>query len=143
MLATLYTLALGLIVAAFVEIGIYTFFKEPEWTEAFFDQSACTEAEIEKRTNALNTQHERMKRFQGLVSILSLIFSTVLLALSLTLSARIGVLGDGILLGGVFVLIYGVGFGILTKARVLRFVVVTASLAIALVLGYLKFVPHN
>jgi hypothetical protein len=143
MLAMIYTLALGLIVCAFVEIGLYTFLKEPEspWPDGY--EPAETYEEKQKLAERQNIYNEAIQRRNGIVTVLSLVFATALLAISLLTSARLGVLSNGILLGGVFTLLYGVGLGIRTGGRILRFVVATISLVVALALGYIKFVPHS
>ncbi len=49
-------------------------------------------------------------------------------------------LSNGILLGGLFTMLYGVGWGLASGNSVTRFLVLVAALAVSLVLGYLKFV---
>ncbi len=49
-------------------------------------------------------------------------------------------LSNGILLGGVFTMIYAVGMTVSSNASVLRFVVVAVALAVTVAIGYLKFV---
>jgi len=144
MLTTIYTFALGLIVAAFTEIGIYTFVKDPpsDMSDYFVDHTTATEAELKEREEKRETHRDQMRRFHCTVSTLSLIFATALLAVSLNLPSKLVILSDGVLLGGVFSLVFGVGLGIHTGEKVFRFVVAAASMIIALSLGYLKFVPH-
>jgi len=50
------------------------------------------------------------------------------------------VVSSGLLLGGVFTMIYGIGWIAFTGTSVLRFLVMTAALAVTLVLGYVRFV---
>ena len=123
-------------------IGIYTFVKEPEWFETYLDYTKAPEEEIRKREAEREQYREKLKRFNTTVSILSLILSTDLLALSLSLSTRLAVLGDGILAGGVITLLYGVGLGIHSGGKTMKFAVASLSLVIVLGVGYFRFVPH-
>jgi hypothetical protein len=74
-----------------------------------------------------------------MVSLLSLVLATLLLVIALQLSRRFGVLADGLLLGGVFTLLCGVGAGIGGGGRIAKFVVAGVGLLLTLVLGYVKF----
>jgi hypothetical protein len=140
MLANIYIVALGLIVCAFVEIGIFTFLKEPEnlWV------NACPPGETEEEKAEFARRQEIAQQNSNhrmtTVSVLSLLFSTALLAIALLSSAKLSVLNNGILLGGVFTLLCGVGIGIYSGRKSIRFLVATFSLVVALTLGYLKFV---
>jgi hypothetical protein len=49
------------------------------------------------------------------------------------------VISNGLLLGGVFTMLYGVGWIIATDVSKARFVVMTIALVITLVLGYFRF----
>ena len=66
----------------------------------------------------------------------------VVLAISLLLAEHLGVIADGLLLGGIFTLLYGVGRGMDTDSNKYRFLVATIGLAVTLVLGYVKFSRH-
>ena len=48
-------------------------------------------------------------------------------------------LSNGILLGGVFTMIYAVGMAFSADTSLVRFGVVTAALAVTIAVGYLKF----
>jgi hypothetical protein len=69
-----------------------------------------------------------------------LIAAIIILVLSLTLLAKIKMIADGILLGGVFVALYGVIRGLMTEDPQFRFLIITIGLIVALVLGYIKFI---
>ena len=49
-------------------------------------------------------------------------------------------ISNGLLLGGGFTMLYGVGWIVATDTSVTRFVVMTVALLITLALGYLRFV---
>ena len=83
---------------------------------------------------------EESKPYNRNVSIVSLVASIIILVLSLTLLAKIKMIADGILLGGVFVTAYGIIRGLMSEDSQFRFIIVTIGLIIALVLGYIKFI---
>jgi hypothetical protein len=53
------------------------------------------------------------------------------------------VISSGLLLGGVFTMLYGVGWIAFTGTSVLRFIVITVALAITVGLGYVRFVRRG
>ena len=63
-----------------------------------------------------------------------------MLMLSLTLLKQTPTIADSVLLGGVLTLGYSVIRGFGSNDDKVRFLVVSASLIIALILGYIKFV---
>jgi hypothetical protein len=71
--------------------------------------------------------------------IILLLCATALLAVSLFLPEHQAVLSNGILLGGVFTMIYAVGMAFSADTSLVRFGVVTAALAVTIAVGYLKF----
>ncbi|MCB0910891.1 MAG: hypothetical protein KDB60_04655 [Propionibacteriaceae bacterium] len=121
-LQVIFAFFLGLVVVAFVGIGVNTFYPEPEWTEA------------------AEAVHANWRLVTG---IILLVCATVLLAVSLLLPETQGVLSNGVLLGGVFTMVYAVGMTISSDRSVWRFVVVAAALAVTIGIGYLKFVRRR
>src|SRR5690606_25418143 len=97
---------------------------------------------------AVNAQRDRIgdemdaaRRGWGRVtSIVLIAFATLAMAASLGAAGRVPVIDNGLLMGGVFTMVYGVGWVIATDSSVARFVVLTVALAITLALGYLRFV---
>ena len=69
-----------------------------------------------------------------------ILFATLVMAVSLIRSVQLKVISNGLLLGGLFSMIYGSGWTIASRDSVARFVVITFALAITIALGYLKFV---
>ncbi|HEX5335935.1 MAG TPA: hypothetical protein VFW55_08645 [Propionicimonas sp.] len=117
-LQVIFAFFLGLVVVAFVGIGVNTFYPEPRWVDGQPDQYAG---------------------WQLTTGIVLLICATIILAVSLFLPEHQGVLSNGILLGGVFTMIYAVGMTVSSNASILRFVVVAIALAVTIAIGYLKF----
>ncbi len=149
-LQLVYTFFLGLLVALFVGIGINTFYPGPqapqypielntlgkEPTDAQLAVQRVYDVKMEKYMNEL-------KPYNRNVSIIALIASVILLAISLVYEKRIKLLADGVLLGGSFVLLYSLGRGFASGNSMYSFVGVTIGLVIVLYLGYHRFVaPH-
>lgn len=72
-------------------------------------------------------------------SVVLIVIATALMALSLALGDSMSVLSNGILLGGLFTMLYGVGWGLASGNSLTRFLVLVAALAVSVGLGYLKF----
>ena len=73
-------------------------------------------------------------------SVILIVIATILMAVALALGDSVAVLSNGILLGGLFTMLYGVGWGLASGNSVTRFVVLVVALVVSLALGYLKFV---
>lgn len=144
-----YTLFLALLIALFVGLGIDAFYPGPKAPvypiELDQIKSGCEET-LEQQTlrKEFNQAQERFtkesKPYNRNISIISLAAAIVVLVLSLTLLAKIKMIADGILLGGVFVTVYSIVRGIMSESSRFRFSVVAIGLIIAFVLGYLKFI---
>ena len=118
-LQVIFAFFLGLVVVAFIGIGVNTFYPEPVWVEGRAEQFAA---------------------WRLTTGVILLICATLILAVSVFLPERQGVLSNGLLLGGVFTMIYAVGMTVSADSSILRFVVVAIALAVTIAIGYLKFV---
>ncbi len=148
----IYTLFLAILVALFVGLGISAFYpapKAPEYPIALEMQdlqkaecnvTAETKTLREENIKAQKTYEEEFKYYNRNVSIISLIAAIIILVLSLTLLAKINMIADGILLGGVFAAGYSIIRGFMSENTQFRFIIVVIGLAIALTLGYIKFI---
>jgi hypothetical protein len=144
-----YTIFLALLVALFVGLGISAFYpgpKEPLYpVELNVDKPGCEETQELKNIRieyerANRDFSENFKSYSRNVSIISLAAAILILIASLTLLAKIKMIADGILLGGVFTTIYSIIRGLMSEDTKFRFLIVTIGLLIALVLGYIKFI---
>jgi len=149
MIKPIYTLFLALIIALFVGLGISTFHPgptAPKYPTELENVENCCEETPEQQALRIDFNQkqdqfeEEFKAYSREVSIVSLIAAIIILVLSLTLLARIKMIADGILLGGVFVTLYGIARGLMTEDPQFRFIIVTVGLIVALVLGYIKFI---
>ena len=105
--------------------------EEIQAIESLEDQQAALRAEIRDVAGG----------WARTTSIVLIILATLTMAVSLMRSPP--VLGNGLLLGGVFTMVYGVGWIISSEATVARFVVMTVALVVTLGLGYLRFVGRE
>lgn len=145
-----YTIFLALLVALFVGLGISAFYpgpKEPQYPIGLEtnEKIGCEETQEQKTIRieyerATRDFSEKFKSYSRNVSIISLAAAILILIASLTLLAKIKMIADGILLGGVFTTIYSIIRGLMSEDTKFRFLIVTIGLLIALVLGYIKFI---
>jgi hypothetical protein len=149
-------------VTAFIGIGVHTFHPSPEGPlgrrvqELNREQVAVREsrapealtpddrARLQTLREELNAAHdesrEARERWTRSTSIILITFATLVMSVSLVRAGELLVISNGLLLGGVFTMIYGVGWTVATGTSLARFVVMTMALVITLVLGYARFV---
>ena len=162
-LQTIFSLFLGLMLTAFFGVGVYTFYPSPEEDlrpqvqalsleaqqlrggrdnsqltpeeiqaiEALEDERAGLEAEIREASGVWARR----------TSVALVVLATLIMAVSLAPAPA--VLSNGLLLGGVFTMLYGVGWIIGSEANLARFAVMTVALVVTVGLGYLRFVRRQ
>jgi len=155
MLKALYVVAIGLLFAAFIGFGVNTFYPGPEspWksreyvsTPAPNANGELTEADKikQKQQQAEDKKYqEEHDLYSQNVSLIYLVLAVLIIAVSLFGLGKIAVIGDGITLGGVFVLFVGLVSSFEIDNAMYRFAGVTVGLAIILFLSYWKFVRPN
>lgn len=156
MIRYIYTFFVGLFLAVFVGTGIAVFYpsppspEPPSWYGTSYDSSktgpTLTEAEKQQEQAYMTAQrqHEKdMQHYNRNVSVIALLCAIVILTVGLAFSNKLGVVADGILLGGIFTLLYGIIRGMDTGSNKYRFLVSTVGLVTAIVLGYIKFTRHQ
>jgi hypothetical protein len=148
-----YIVFVGILLAVFVGVGIAAFYKGPENPDTPIELRFPEAKQLETTSSAYMQKQlefdEKSKDFQKQseaysrnVSIIALLASIVMLVLSLTMFKQITIIADGLLLGGVLTLAYSVIRGFGSNDDMVRFMVVSASLIVALTLGYIKFVKN-
>jgi len=161
-LQVIFSFFLGLMVTAFVGVGVYTFHSPPD--EALNQQIEDlnrAEQTIRNTRPAEELNTEDRNELQGITaernelrdavevvlepwmrstSIILILFATLVMAISLVRAEQLPVISNGLLLGGVFTMVYGVGWIVATDTSISRFIVMTVALAITLALGYIRFV---
>lgn len=140
-LQTIYSFFLGLVTVAFVGIGVYTFYPEPKYpTELQYGYNGEPTKEQQDALRAAQEAYNILRQDWALyTSIILLICATVILVISLIRSERLPVISNGLLLGGVFTMIYAVIMTMQGVQSPTRFAVVTVALITTVGIGYLKF----
>lgn len=151
--AALYTVALAALLAAFVGFGIEAAYPSPTFPEdpyaagpmmgpefpgeepspEFIEAQRKFQTEMEAYQQRLSDHHE-------VASAISLVAAVALLLASLLPQVgRLPVIGQGVALGGVLTLLYGIVLAVQTQNELLRFAAVSVGLVALLVAIYLKF----
>lgn len=161
-LQTLFAIFLGLMVTAFVGVGVYTFYPGPfeefnqriealnrerealEIAKSEPDRTAEDRAAIQAVQDRINVAQDEMRVATGdwgrRTSIILVVFATLVMAISLVRANQLPVISNGLLVGGVFSMIYGVGWIVFSDTSPMRFGVMTGALVITIALGYIRFV---
>ena len=164
-LQTIFSFFLGLMVLAFIGVGVNTFYPSPtsqnEKAQTAISRQidainaanqnksldATAQAQIKKlqdRQNALQDKIDAaMKDWARNTSIVLVLFATLVMGVSLVRSEQLRVLSNGLLLGGLFTMLYGTGWVIFSGNSTARFVVIAFALLVAMGLGYAKFVRRR
>jgi len=163
-LQTIFSFFLGLMVVAFIGVGVNTFYPPP--SEVYQveqqtlqrkmdalnikDQTTLTSseraelAELQVQQNALQDKITAADKTWGVnTSIVLVLFATFVMGISLIRSDELRVVSNGLLLGGLFTMIYGSGWVIIAGSSMARFFVILFALAITVGLGYVKFVRQR
>ena len=163
-LRTIFSFFLGLMLVAFAGVGVYTFYPPPEEFDAQIrelnrreemirDARPADQLTEEDRAQIREVTQERYALQDALrdaqrpwgrtTSIILMVVATLAMAVSLIRADQLPVISNGLLLGGVFTMLYGVGWIIATDVSKARFVVMAIALVITLALGYARFVRNG
>lgn len=163
-LQTIFSFFLGLMLTAFVGVGAYTFHPPPtalrdqvnelsrkeQAVRGFRPEEQLTAADREA-LQQLSAERERVqeerqaadREWGKSTSIIIIVLATLAMAFSLVRADQLPVLSNGLLAGGVFTMLYGIGWIIASDQSVARFIVITIALALTIVLGYFRFVRRG
>ena len=164
-LQTIFGFFLGLMVTSFVGVGVYTFYpprdrqlrdrtvslnrqeqaiRNSKAPDALTPADRARIQEIQDETAKVQDASRASGETWGRrTSIILIAFATLAMAISLIRAVQLPVISNGLLLGGVFTMIYGVGWIIVSDTSTGRFFVMTVALAITLALGYVRFVRRR
>lgn len=154
-LKIIYTIFLGIFIALFFGLGVAAFYPSPKAPEypailqneqykSVPSQQTPEQLEAQKTFDAQQKEYQAKSQvYSRDVSIITLICAVIVLVVSLLFLNKILLLSDGLMLGGVFTLIYSTIRGMMTEDVRYRFVVVSIGLLITLVLGYIKFIKKE
>jgi hypothetical protein len=149
----LYTIFIAILFALFVGVGISAFYttpKSPEYPAPLSypqppdkmtaSNSAIIQRDQEKYDRAFKQYTKDNQLYQRNVSIIALVAAIIMVVLGLTIFAKLTIIPDSLLLGGMFTLIYSIVRGFASEDEKFRFIVIAASLLIVLFLAYKKFI---
>lgn len=151
----IYTLFIGILLVLFVGFGIAAFYEEPKYPEyparlqyskPAYDLEKQTSEEAQLREEQIKfdkTQKDFQKELETYnrnVSVIGLVAAILYLIISLLLAKKLLLISDGLLLGGVFTLLYSIVRGFASHDNKFQFITVAIGLIISLVLGYIKFI---
>jgi hypothetical protein len=88
----------------------------------------------------MEAYEERLSDYNRVVAFISIGLAVVLLVGSLLWISGVPVIGDGVTLGAVFTLFYGLIRALMTQDERIRFVAVAVGLVVVLALVYWRFV---
>jgi hypothetical protein len=150
LLKTAYVFFIGLLFAVFVGVGIAAFYEAPTFPQMplalqrHVDPSGTDSAKLleeqEKYDKKQNDFQASNKIYSRNVSILALVFAILAVIVGVLFMKNLQIIADGLLLGGVFTLIYSIIRGFDAQDNKFRFLVVAISFGVALLIGYLKFI---
>jgi len=164
-LQTIFSFFLGLMVLAFIVVGVITFYPSPDQTrnteveQLYRQQETIYSAadgktltaeqqdqvdEIQKKIDKLNrVNQDEQELWARNTSIVLIIFATLVMGISLIRSEQLRVISNGLLLGGLFTMVAGVIWVLTSGESVARFAVIVFAFAVTLGLGYVKFVRQR
>lgn len=153
MLKTLYVIAIGLLFAAFIGFGFATFYPEPKYPapespaaveKAPFEtltaeEKAARQAALDAETKKQSEFQAKSKIYNRNISMALIGAAIVFLAVALLFLVHIDVIGDGITLGSIFLLFYGIGRSFGADDPKFQFITVSVGLLVLLFLSWWKF----
>ena len=149
-LKSLYTIAIALLVVAFVGFGISAFYPSPEFPQPpkqleFVGQNPTQEERelIAEQQGKEEAYQERFSDYNLVASSISIGIAVMLLVASLLWMRGLPVIGDGATLGAVFTLFYGLIRAFMTDNERFRFVAVAVGLVIVVALVYSRFIRSS
>lgn len=147
MIKYIYALFLGILLAVFVGVGVATFYPGPAMPDYNEISKAVPNENCADVIARQDNVDQQVKDYQDQLSVhnrnaslFNLGGALIILIIALTTAAKLAVISDGLLLGGVFTLVYSTGLGLSTGDSQFRFIVASIGLLIALFLGYWKFI---
>ncbi|PJE65524.1 hypothetical protein COU91_01265 [Candidatus Saccharibacteria bacterium CG10_big_fil_rev_8_21_14_0_10_47_8] len=147
MIRYIYTFFVGLFLVIFIGMGIAVFYTAPKAPEPPMFYGKELTAEEQQQQKAFDVKQKaydkEMQHYNRNASVIILSCAVVVLVISLLVAEKLGVIADGLLLGDIFTLLYGIGRGMATDSNKYRFAVATVGLIVTIVLGYFKFTKHQ
>jgi len=158
MIKLVYTLFLSLLIVTFVGVGIAAFYPAPlppkndlvrsvRVPEGGVEEPVLVKDEkldqeqIELNQAEWEEYREVEQQHNRNVAIISLVLAVITITVGTFILSKF-IIADGLVLGGLFTLLYSIIRGFQSRDDIFRFIVVTVSLIITIILGQYKVVPH-
>jgi hypothetical protein len=140
-LRLVFTFFVGALLALFIGFGIHTVYPPPEQaaTGGIEQKANPSDEELARLEAARQAYESAYADYSRDVSLISMGGAVVMLVLSLMLERGSPVMANGLLLGGLVTLVYGVGRGFASRDSWTLFGAMTLATAIVLVLGFRRF----
>ena len=144
----IYTLFLGILIAIFVGLGINTFYPGPKMPDypttisspIASDPTAKQSADQAAYDVSYKKYNDAVKPYNRNISVVIMIAAVSLLAISILTEKKMHIISDGVMLGGLFTLIYSIGRSFTSSSNKYAFAVTSIGLAAVIYLGYHRFV---
>lgn len=148
MLRYLYIFSIGLLFAAFVGLGFSAFYPEPKSPEYPAILSKPTSSELTAAQQSAQASFDQAQKdyqnsfetYSRNLSIWLIAAALIILAVSILGLGKILIIGDGLTLGGVFTLFYGLIRAMMGGDEKMRFIAVSFGLVVLIFLAYWKFI---
>lgn len=149
----LYVIAIGLLVVGVVGFGFSAFYPQPAYPEYPSTLTTPTKVDgtltdeqqqIQRQFDAdAKIAQDKIENYNRNISIGLIIASLIILGISIMGVGKIDIIGDGLTLGGVFTLFYGLGRAMAGGDDKVRFLAAVVGLVVILGLTYWKFIKPN
>ena len=142
-LKIVFTLFIGVMVVLFIGFGIEAFYPNPPYPadlEIIYAKE-MTEAQQATAQALQSAYDEAVQLHNQITSIVVTAVAVIIMFVSMFLEKRNITLTNGLLLGGLFTLIYGSGVGFNAGSAMITFITVGVGLASVIVVGIRRFSP--
>jgi hypothetical protein len=139
-LKIIFTLFIGVMVALFVGLGIEAFYPSPVYPDIMWEEN-MTDEQTAAIQAAEAAYQEAVRVRNQIVSIVVTAIAVIIMVASMFLEKRNLTLTNGLLLGGLFSLIYGSTVGFSAGSAMVTFITVGIGLAAVIVVGVRRFSP--
>lgn len=150
MLRSLYVIAIGLLFAGVVGMGVNAFYETPEYPACDIEKlpraidSNETPAPNSDCKNKLDIYNEEKDAIDINKSLIYIGISIIVIVVSILGLGKVEVIGDGMTMGGIFILFIGLMQSFSTENEIYKFSATLAALVIVIFLSYWKFIRgHN
>ncbi len=141
----IFSVFVGLMIAFFVGFGIDAFYPEPVYPQAITDMynamaTKVPTADEQAKITAMEQAYQLTQQAHNrIVTVVVTIAAVIFLGLSLVLENKNRVMANGVMLGGLFALVYGAGRGLGAQDSMVTFITVGVGLAAVILIGLRRF----